>query len=69
MPGLGRFLFTMATKFLKESEVLQLLCNSNDDSVSSIYSGSESRGSEVDNLAIVNYDRDDEEIVTVFGRT
>ena len=59
----------MASKFLKESEVLELLYNSDDDSVSSIFSDSENSDNEIDNLAvadaIVNNDSDDEEILTV----
>jgi len=38
---------TIASKFLKESEVLELLYNSDDDSVSSIFSGSENRDNEI----------------------
>ena len=53
----------MASKFLKESEVLELLYNS-DDSASSIFSDSENSDNEIDNLAvtdvIVNNDNDDE---------
>ena len=58
----------MANKFLKESEVLELLYNSNDDSVSSIFSDSKNSDNEIDDLAladaIVNNDSDDE-ILTV----
>jgi hypothetical protein len=59
----------MASKFLKESEVLELLYNSDDDSVSSIFSDSENSDNEIENLAvadaIVNNFSDDEEILTV----
>ena len=59
----------MASKFLKESEVLELLYKSDDDSASSIFSDSENSDNEIDDLAvadaILNNDSDDEEILTV----
>ena len=53
----------MATEFLKGNEVLQLLCNSDDDCVSSIFSDNEI-GDLVVVDTIVNNDSDEEEKVT-----
>ena len=58
----------MATKFLKQSEVLHLLYNFKDYSISGIFSDNKGNDIEIDDLAMtdanVNNDND-EEIVTI----